>query len=449
MKICFYDVSRAQELCFLNGRTMSFAELLHHHRLGRTSCPDLILDSGKFLSFDFHPYGAGKHGWRNWGRYFATVVQLLSGHCPSKEEIQLAKGFVMSFDKETKKKIIDKHFVLCFLPYLFVGLKIHTGKGFTADSNRADDVKEFVVSLWGEQRVLMTSFLCSHRDPTVGPELNLLQTNIPEWKARRSVSMILAIMNNCRTLERGRLMLIQQGLSIHATSTVFPEITLEYIQKGDLHELLRIIQWQYNFMQDLLEGLNGGKVTLSLRSTDAMNHRLEKMMSERFGLDWRIQDYTVPGVARDPLVQIGLQHVLPSLRRLTTFFDGDTQAQFLSRVDEMVVLNRKDSLVCADLAENIIREFARNYTMNIGAKSVQEACFYYLWGKYSGLSSGAFSIGIDRDHDRYQCLAWALGCESTQAFDGGGQQQLLSARRNPNGSELGILADLSFRQFWR
>ena len=449
MKIWFYDVSESHELSHLNGELITFDELLQNHHRHRNDWPDLTLDPSKFLSFDFHPYGGGEQGWKNWGRYFSTAVQLLSGHCPAKEEVQIAKGFVMSFSRKEKEHMINKNFVLCFLPYLFIGLKIHNGNGFSEDSNRVEDVKDFVLSIWKEQRVLMSSFLCSHRDQKTGPELNLLQTSIPTWKARRSVAMLLAIMNNCQTLEKGRLALIQQGPSTNATSTVFPEITVAYIEKGNLQELLSTIKWQYEYVRKLLRSIKGGKVSLSLYSTDTMNHRLEAMMSERFGMNWRVRNFLSSEEDLDPLVQIGVDHVLPSIRRLVSFFEGDIQSRFLSRIEDLVSLNRKGNCQQADISESIIRKFAHNYTMNIGAKAVHEAGFYYLWGRYNGMSSKTFSIGLDRDHDVYQYLAWSLGIKSLQGSTPAGQQHLLSARRNPKELEYGILSDLSFRQFWR
>jgi hypothetical protein len=449
VKVWFYDVSKSHELSALNGRLMTFDELVQHHHNCRSDWPELVLDDQKFLSFDFHPYGAGELGWRNWGRYFATAVQLFTGHCPSKEEIQIAKGFVMGFSHEEKVRLVNKQFILCFLPYLFIGLKMHQENRFRDDSNSIEDVRNFVLSLWSQQRVLMSTFLCSHRDPKTGSELNLLQTNIPDWKVRRSISMLLGILNNCQTLVRGRLAVIQQGPSANATSTVFPEITVAYIEKGNLQELLATINWQYEYVRKLLGSINGGKVSLGLYSTDCMNRRLEELMSTRFGGQWRTKDFLSFAELPDPLVRIGVDHVLPSIRRLISFFEGDTQSRFHSQLEDLVLLNRTGDGEQANMAESIIREFARNYTMNLGAKAVHEAGFYYLWGRYCGMTNAAFAIGLDRDHDVYQYLAWSLGAASVQGSVPKGQQRLLSARRNPKGLKHGILTDLSFRQFWR
>lgn len=97
----------------------------------------------------------------------------------------------------------------------------------------------------------------------------------------------------------------------------------------------------------------------------------------------------------------------------------------------------------------VIEWFMRQHSMTISAKAVYETTFYYLWGRYCGMYPGAFAIGFDRDHDRFQHFAWHWGCLSAVSPESLQQTVPLYARRNPGGRERGALVNLSFRQFWR
>ena len=103
----------------------------------------------------------------------------------------------------------------------------------------------------------------------------------------------------------------------------------------------------------------------------------------------------------------------------------------------------------ASLVTQVIEWFMQQHSMTISAKAVYETTFYDLWGRYCGEHPGAFAVGFDRDHDRFQHFAWHRGYASVAATDGLQQTVPLYARRNPSGREYGSLADLSFRQFWR
>lgn len=449
MQIWFYDVSPTQELAHLNGQLLTSKELLEQYSMMCRNRPGLVLSPEKFLELEFHPYGAGTLGWKRWSSYFVTAVQLISGQLPTKEEIQLAKGLVMDLKRRDKERMVDPSFVLCFLPYVFAALKIHRGFRFSENSNPVGYVRDFILNLWGQPSVLVSTFLCSHREPKVGSGFNLLQTDIPEYKIQRSLGVILGLLNNCQTLDSGRLMILQQGPTAQATMTIFPEVTIVYLQEGRAIELLHTVNLQYQIMQRAISSIIGGKVSIRLQSVDVLSSRVERLMISRYGKSWYSRNFFPWQEQRDPLVSIGIQQVLPAIRQLMPFFTEDFQSNFLSKGEFLVELNRQNAGPLADKAEDVVRTFLHSHRMNVGAKAVYEAAFYFSWGKYCGKSKRVFALGLDRDHDRYQSLAWNLGLSSMQPYFPSGQQQLLSLRRNPSGRSFGSLADLSYRQFWR
>jgi len=456
MMIHFYDVSPSQELAHLNGHVMTIVELYNYCMKLRKVKPPLKFDENQLASMHFHPYGAGEYGWRRWSTYFQTAVQLISGHTPNKEEIQVAKGFVMKSSKHFKRRHIDHKFVMCFLPYLFIGFNSHNLPRFIENSNSVRDVRTFVETLFLSRKVLFTSFLCSHRDPQTKPgeSINLLQSHIPASKVRRSAAMLFGLIHNAHDELHGKVIYLQQSASSYATSSIFPEVTVEYLEKGRAYEMLDRLRYQYSLVGQTLQSIHGDRVSAKLVPLDALSWRLESFLKKRFGPNWRQRNYHTLTESRDPIVKIGIRSVLPSIRRMMPFFSGDFQSSFLERGKEILENNRaaafeKGGTKERQIVGSAVAQFLQQHDMNAGAKAVHEAAFYYLWGQYCGKARNVFAIGFDRDHGEYQNRAWRLGAESNKYRFGSYQTAPLYARRNPNGREHGALGDLSFRQFWR
>lgn len=454
MKICFYDVSSSQELAHLNGQQMTFGELFDHHVACRSSFQELALDREKLSAMAFQPYGEGENGWKGWLMYFTTAIQLITGQTPTKDETQIAKGFVMEFSRHFKERYVDHRFVMCFLPYLFAGFKVHrTWWRFVADSNTVKDVRVFVEALFGTERVMFTSFLCAHRDPKIGPGLNLLQGNIPPEKIRRAASLLLGLTHNAKETVYGESLFLQQGPSMYASSSIFPEVSVAYFESGRAHEMISRLQYQYDLVNKTLQSVPGERVHSRLISLDMFMWRLDAFLADRYGKNWRQLNF-FPYREYDPLVEIAIKMVLPSIKRLMPFFSGNFQQSFLAKEEKLVRLNYDSAYIIgglkqAELAGRLVQWFIRQHSMSACAKAIHEAAFYYLWGKYSCMSDKIFAVGLDRDHEEYQHAAWKLGAESNKYMFRKAPRALLYARRNPNEQTAGSLSDLSFRQFWR
>ncbi|MEK7649033.1 MAG: hypothetical protein AAB400_03940 [Patescibacteria group bacterium] len=446
----------------MNGQILALTELYNHHIRVRPFWPPLILSQVEYAGIDFHPLGVGQDGWKLWVQYFSTTCQILSGHTPSKEEIKIIREFIRRLPNEFKRRHVDHRFVICFVSYLFIGFKGHVQTGFNHDSSAIDALVEFTLSLYASDRVLFTSFLCAHRDPQPkqGEPLNLLQSCIPPEKIRRAASLVLALAHNASDSIHGSVIFLQQKASFAATSSIFPEVSVEYFLSARAHEMLQRLTYQYELVQSTLKSLPGKRVSPHLVSLDTLTKRIERFLRERYGANWRYRDFTDCANftdcsnESDPIIQIAIHMALPDIARMMPFFSGDFQQHFLSKKAEILRINREmaihhSNLEMASRVTQMIEWFMQQHSMTISAKAVYETTFYYLWGRYCGMYHGAFAIGFDRDHDRFQHFAWQQGYSSV-AMDG--QRRLmipLYARRNPKGLKYGSLADLSFRQFWR
>ncbi|MFH1142225.1 MAG: hypothetical protein V1695_00770 [Candidatus Uhrbacteria bacterium] len=454
MEICFYDISSSQRLAHLNGRKFSFVQLYDLRKSDRTTSLSTEFNREQLETMCFHPYGAGSRGWSRWSKYFILATQVITGCTPSKNEISIAKGFVMGLPRQFKEKHVDHHFVMCFLPYLCAGFKMHLRSCFVSESNSLIDVYAFVSSLFESKRVIFSSFLCSHRDPETGGGVNLLQLSIPPEKVCKAASVILALANNSHDNIHGSLIFFQQSVSRYASSSIFPEVTVEYLEGGRIYELIDRVRYQYELVGGVLRSIPGEQINIKLRSLDLLTVRIERFLQDHYGPGWRQSQFESIEFRNDPLVRIAIEEALPCVKRFMPFFSRDFQQIFLARKVELL---RKNCITAYEIGGNelvklsvqIIQWFFYQHSMTASAKALYEVVFYYLWGMYCGKFESVFGIGMDRDHDQYQYHGWKLGVNSNPLQSGQNKSVPLYARRNPNSKDHRTFADLSFRQFWR
>lgn len=455
-KITFYDLSEDQKLAHLNGQALTFGELYKYYISSQPDrCQSLPLSLDKFVAMEFHPYGVGQEGWRSWKKYFSTATQLLCNCLPSEEEMKVVRGCIRIIPNEFKRIYFNRCFVLSFLAYLFIGFKGHACDGFISNSNAVSALVEFILSLhMVDNRILFSSFLCAHRDPKISDELNLLQSHIPPEKIRRAAALVLAITHNVQKGLCGKVVFLQQGASHAAASSIFPEVTVEYLVTGRMYEMLEKLRYQCCLVREVFTALPGPRIRAQLVSLDVLTQRIESFLKRRYGSQWRLINFTSNIYDDDPIVQIGIDMALPEIERMMPFFSGDFRQAVFSKKDEFLEMNelaayKSGGHELAVLVTQAIEWFIQQHSMTISAKAVYETTFYYLWGKYCNMFKGAFAIGFDREHDRFQHFAWKCGAESEMENNKIHQTVPLYARRNSDGHKQESLTNLSFRQFWR
>jgi hypothetical protein len=453
--ILFYDVSSLQELAEFNGKKISFGNLydLYVKRKKHLS-PKLILGREEFCAMSFHPYGNDQNGWKSWEKYFSTATQLLSDHSPSKQETKVIREYVRRLPGEFKKSYVDKRFILSFVSYLFIAFKGKVFDSFNSEFNYIEDLVSFTLALHSPGKKTFSSFLCAHREPKVNEEINLLQSFIPRDKVRRALSLLFGMLSNIPGKEKRRIILLQQKPTYFATSSIFPEVTVDYFSKANICEMMNVINYQYQLIEDVVQELSGEKVKGKLVNLDNLTVRIERFLQDRFGKEWRHKDFTLDEYYSDPIVEIAVNMTLPGVKRMMPFFSNDFQKKFLLQKNEILQKNKEKALSVggkdyAVLIEGVTEWFMLQHSMNITAKAVYETTFYYLWGKYCGTFKNLFAIGLDREHNRFQHFSWKLGYRDGQGKSNSFKLAPLYVRRNPSSKNNGNLADLSFRQFWR
>ncbi|MDP3941855.1 MAG: hypothetical protein Q8Q49_06125 [bacterium] len=423
---------------------------MHH----RPHWPEPPISIEQFETTKFHPYKFEGDGWKSWIKCFSLVTFLLCGHMPSKEEAKTIREYLRRLPNQFKRSMLDRRFALSFISYLFIGFKGHVHESFCNDANSIDALVEFTLSLCSSEKVLFSSFLCAHRDPKLDGKLNLLQSYIPAKKIRRAAALVLALVHNAHENIHGKVIFLQQGISTTATSSVFPEVTIEYLENAQMHVMIERLRYQFWHVSDIISSLHGTRASSRLITLDVLTTRIERFLKHRYGPKWQHMDFTSQAFEKDPIVEIAIHMVLPHIKRMMPFFSGTFQEAVLTRKAEIIQKNQSAAFRVGgkQLAEKVkgaIEWFMRQHSMTISAKAMYETTFFYLWGKYIGKFKNSFAIGFDREHDLFQCFAWKCGLESEKRVDELCQRVPLYARRNPSGREHGVLSDLSFRQFWR
>lgn len=455
MDILFYDVSPSQELAEFNGKKITLVNLYDYYLERKKHLSSVLaLRKEEFSTMNFHPYGNDQNGWKSWESYFSTATQLLSDHSPSKQEMKIIREYVRRLPGEFKKDYVDKRFILSFVSYLFIGFKGKAFDSFSSEFNFIGDLCNFTLALHSPGKKTFSSFLCAHREPKINERINLLQDFIPKDKVRRSLSLLFGILSNIPGEEKRKVILLQQKPTYFATSSIFPEVTVDYFSNTNTCEMMDVISYQYQLIGDVVESLSSKKVKGKLVNLDSLTIRIGKFLEERFGKEWRYKDFTLNEYYSDPIVEIAIDMTLPGIKRMMPFFSDDFQKKFLLRKGEILQKNKEKALSTsdknlADLIEKVIEWFMLQHSMNITAKAVYETTFYYMWGRYCGIFDNLFAIGLDREHDRFQHFSWKLGYKDGKKKRDSFDLAPLYARRNSSSKNNGILSDLSFRQFWR
>ena len=449
--LSFFDVSIAGgRVQYSPGEEISVHTLVRSALSQQSDSPKsfgMIADDQRF-----DPYGLEKPG--QWERIVSTMIYCLSGQVPDRQEVLRGRQILYRLPKWFKKKHVDEQFVLGFLPYVLIGFKAHTEDRFQADSNRIDDLCRFIVHLYESASTEVTSYLCAHRGfaPT-GQHVLLDAVRID--KAERTLNLQRALVANVRQLTSRKIRWYQQGPTAMASSNMFPEMFMQYMEHGKVPELLTLLEKHWGELGAL--GQTTSSVDFEVAQLDLVTEAAHRYLDSRFGLHWRTTDFDFGGCSRPTLVSIALEQAMPEIKRLIPFYGTAHAAAFAKTESDYLETNlRRAREIETDSSDNALTRrtaaaiswFYRNQFMHATAKALYEAAFYYVWGQAAAATPNGVAIGIDRDHAGYQYSAWMLGYAEARKADQA-NTAIVYARRSPIELPGHCLGDISFRQFWR
>ncbi len=453
-QMSFFDVSVAQGSNQIPSGDMIDINCLIRSKLSLQA--DLFKGLGLLSSIEhFDPYGIEKPMY--WEKVMMTIIHCLSGQIPDRQEVLRGRQIICQLPKFFKKKYLDEQFVVSFLPYVLIGFKTHVEGRFQADSNRIDELCNFIVHLYETDHAEVTSYLCAHRGFAPSGQHVLIDA-LKLGMARRTLNLQKAILANVRQLKSRKIRWCQQGPTAMASSNMFPEMFIQYLMAGKVPDLLVLLGKHFNELNSLSLGEHSGLVDFKVANLDVFTVSTHAFLDSQFGVDWRITDFESGGAQKTPLVRIALDQVMPEIRRLIPFYGSSLAENFLETRQECLKRNlaRAQEIEADGLAKNIVIRtlkaidwFYYNQLMHITAKALYEAAFFYVWGQTTASQRNRIAVGIDRDHAGYQSSAWSLGYTENRDGLGNPPTSIIYARRNQNEIPGSALRDISFRQFWR
>lgn len=450
-KLIFFDISIHPSRGYIDdGKLISIEDLI---KIKSANNPVIFQEHCLISSLEvFDILGIKKPLY--WERVMKTIIYCISGQLASRQEILRGRQIITKLPRYFKNKYLDEQFVFGFLPYILIGFKTHLKDVFQSGSNRLDDMCKFIIHLFEQDAAEITSYLCAHRG--FAPKgVHVLIDSIREDRVRRTLNLQKGILANVPNLKHRRIYWYQQFSTAMASSNMFPEMFIQYLELGRIPELLLILEKQVIELKKYLKD-NSGLFDVRLLNLDSVTSKTCLFLNSRYGTDWRTTKFT-DGVDDGPtLIKISLEQVIPEIKRLTPFYGDFLSEDFLLTRHKSL----KNNLEKARLLERsgkhygitsktlkAIDWFYYNQVMHISAKALYEAAFFYIWGKNASLNFNRISIGIDRDHSEYQNSAWELGYqdENHEKIP----TTIIYARRIEGEIPENSLEKISFRQFWR
>lgn len=397
-----------------------------------------------------------------WEKVVRTMVFSVSRQIASRDEIKRGRQIIEALPKGFKRNI-DRDFIIRYLPYILVGLNTHLDQRFVNESNAVEDVCAFITSTYDRYHALSTSFLCAHREATeVRP--NSLVDDLVLNKAQRAINLQHAIFANS-LIESASITWYQQPATQMASSNMFPEMFLSYLDSGRVPDMLLQLDKHFTQMEELIVSESSNDLIHNLKPLDAYNAVYEAFLVDQFGPDWRDRGIAEPANMQAntwrEIQDYVASSALPSVERFTPFFLQSKNGKLLhteavqrniaraNELDDKYCLS--NGLSIADTTQRAIDWFDLNMNISAETKAKFEVLFYYFWGVTSR-SNNSVAFGIDRDFDDYQVGGWRLGYKHNEQ-DGNKNNSrgvpIVYARRNPAEIEGSTLRDISFRQFWR
>lgn len=433
-----------------SGKALDVDELIQLALSERPKVPEEILDLQHLTESEVDPRGLQRP--TKWEGFMTLLVWALSNRVPSRQDVLRGRQLLMSLPKNIKRSDQLKKLTFSFLPYLLTGFKSHVENRFQADSNSVGVMVTFVHKLSAGNTPVFESFLCAHRGKG-GAERFYLVEDIHKPQAKKALNLMKGLLANNPWSGNGSIQWFQQGPTSFASLNMFPEMFLRYLESGEIADLLTRLDRHFTQVTQIDSTPMSG-ISFQLNDLDTRSHQVLRFMSEMYGQNWRHTDYTSSRFVNDPIVQVALTYTQPLMLRQMPFYKSpEVYKNFLQRKRQLILRNQNaeaSSLIKPNLVEASIERFYEMQNMQLGAKALYETVFYYFWGM-TAQKTGAFSIGIDRDHDRFQHEAWALGSQSIHNTPQNEPtaNSLLYARRNAEKKDSGLLRDFSIRQFWR
>ncbi|MFA4960074.1 MAG: hypothetical protein WC548_00220 [Candidatus Pacearchaeota archaeon] len=359
---------------------------------------------------------------QRWERVMSSIVALITGKIPLRDEVKVARHLFECLDKRTRSNLgLEEIFGL--FPYLISGFKINYNGISRNDTNPFSYLVSFTERCLSGDPVNISTYLCAHKQSREKGR-DTLRPEIDPVYSIRAINLLKGIIRNSAS-HQGNINIHQFSGEPRGMNSVFPQVFLKYYSEGRLVDLRDTMNTHFKDLERIAEDSSEKGLTVYPRDAVITYQRAEELCLSEFGVSWRDLDVeNISGDFRD--IAQDCQKVM---MRLMKFGKLDGRKSF----------SEKDLKDAKEL-------FIKNQGATLLGKAVLEVMFRYAWGKEVAEKKG-IAVGLDVDHDFYQIRAFSLGYNSVSQR----VPPILYARRvgdKDDPSKKG-LQGLSIRQFWR
>jgi len=448
--IVYYNVSLNDTLGHVADGTKLDIMALIAITLKQSFVPDEIRNKMNSLRKDgIDPRGIEHSG--RWENLMSSVIFCLCGQVPLRQEVLRGRQIMMALPKELRTIENAEKIAFSILPYVLIGFKTHLDEYFQADSNIVADVATFIASLHENPTPVARSFLCAHRGKSL-TEKHILIDSVPVKKAQVTLNLIKGVLVNDPWATSRSIRWYQQGSTEWACLNMFPEMFLNYLTSGRIALLLSLLRKHFVQIHEVMATPDPNQINTGLEDLDKVTLEVLSFLAEKYGEAWRLTDFSKSTTPKDALVHTALEVTLSEVVRLMPFYSAMQPGKEHQNKKTLYIAQNIESAPDSspeqtDLIRRVIERFFEVQVMHPTAKALYETAFYYLWGQRCATRKVEIAIGIDRDHNRFQHVAWEHGYHACGKE--GVATTLLYARRTAERSDGTALSDYCLRQFWR
>ncbi|MDY6788892.1 MAG: hypothetical protein SVV03_02915 [Candidatus Nanohaloarchaea archaeon] len=441
MELKYYDITEAQEPLFENGSSVSISELIE---AAYQDDPEVFDEEGYFApdtdfdSIEPEPY----QGRKEWKKMMETLIYSLSGQNPSDREENLALSAteeLRQYYKETElyDDVTSREFMFGTLPYLFAGFGVKDQKWSRNDVNNKYSFLSFTDNLLRREELSSTSFLCAHKKQRE-EEKHSLTESIDTEGVGRTFNLLRGVFGNAG-VSHTEINLYQPGKSYEGIISIFPGIIVETSKREELNEIKRRLEVQMDQMEELCEEYSEDFIDFHVDDVDDHVSNVFEEAKRRWSSDYQtISTEELEKISKeDNVAKIALDHTLPEIERLMPYYKEPGSMEPIIERDKLESIEDEE-----------IKKALGFYTgpMSAAGKAALETLFYAVWGQNTK-ERDEMTIGLERDHEDYQTIAFHIGYGGGYHMAHFGPQ--MYARRNNKTEIGGTLHKTSFRQFWR
>lgn len=436
-KIVYYDVSSNQTNSSMDGTKIDIFDLIKIFK-NNPETPDSIRELMESLKFDLDPRGIEKS--QRWEKMMTVIIYCLSGKIPLRSEVLLGRQIILALPRYLREMENIKKISFSVLPYILIGFKSHIENEFHHDSNKIKDVANFISRLHESNNPRALSFLCAHRESGSIEKL-ILVNSIHKVKTGKALNLIKGILANTQAKSR-TIHWYQQGGTKQACMNMFPEMFIKYMEGGKMLDLIKLLDSHFNEISSLISQNDQNFQEIKLFGLDSVINEVTNFICNNYCKNWQNTDFSK--FKKDELVSLALDVTLPHIIRLMPFYSSHIliHQDYLDKKESYIQKNVSGTN--SFLIKKVIERFFESQMMHPTAKAMYETTFYYLWGKHCAENNDFFSIGIDRDHDNFQYLAWRKGF--LEIVENEAVPLIYGRRTKENGL---TLSSYNLRQFWR